>query len=77
MLLPHFAHLTLLYSPDPHTPPSASFPPVDNPRMLAKFIITSAALALGVTALQVTAPTNATGWTTDGAQVIKWDVSDS
>jgi hypothetical protein len=45
--------------------------------MLAKFIITSAALALGVTALQVTAPTNATGWTTDGAQVIKWDVSDS
>ena len=46
------------------------------PIMLVNAAITFAAFAISANALQVTAPTNSSGWTTQGAQEIKWDVSD-
>ena len=33
------------------------------------------AMATAAAAIKVTAPSNSTGWTSTGAQVIEWDVS--
>jgi hypothetical protein len=43
--------------------------------MLTSFV--ALALAAVASAIQITQPTNTTGWTSSGAQMIKWDVSGS
>jgi uncharacterized metal-binding protein YceD (DUF177 family) len=43
--------------------------------MLAHALLSLPLVALCASALQVTAPTNTTGWETSGSQVISWDVS--
>jgi hypothetical protein len=43
--------------------------------MLFSTLIASLGLATAVSAITVTAPSNSTGWTSTGAQVIEWDVS--
>jgi hypothetical protein len=45
--------------------------------MLFSTLIASLGLATAVSAITVTAPSNSTGWTSTGAQVIEWDVSPS
>jgi hypothetical protein len=39
------------------------------------FATLALAFAASAAAIQVTAPSNTTGWTSTGAQVIEWDVS--
>jgi hypothetical protein len=43
--------------------------------MLAHALLSLPLVALCASALQVTAPTNTSGWDTQGSQVISWDVS--
>lgn len=43
--------------------------------MLFSTLVTTLALATAANAIKVTAPSNSTGWTSSGAQVIEWDVS--
>lgn len=43
--------------------------------MLVKITLTLLALAISTSALQITSPSNSSGWTTQGSQVIEWDVS--
>ena len=43
--------------------------------MLYSTLLTTLALATAANAIKVTAPSNSTGWTSSGAQVIEWDVS--
>jgi hypothetical protein len=45
------------------------------PTMLFSTLLTTLALATAVSAIKVTAPSNSTGWTSSGAQIIEWDVS--
>jgi K+-transporting ATPase A subunit len=40
-------------------------------------ILLAPLFVLVVSAIQITAPTNSSGWTTDGSQEIKWNVSSS
>ena len=43
--------------------------------MVDKYSVLALALALTASALQITRPSNETGWSTDGANLIEWDVS--
>lgn len=54
-----------------------SSPPqlLDVSKMLYSTLISAAALVAGASALQITAPTNSSGWTSTGSQMIEWDVS--
>lgn len=67
LLLTHHAHCKL---------PNASTVTSDLLKMLYSTLVSAAALITAASALQITAPTNSSGWVASGANLIEWDVSD-
>ena len=54
---------------------ASTHPNIPTVKMLYSAILAAAALVSSAVAIQVTAPTNTTGWKTDGSEEIQWDVS--